>query len=72
MVAYCILHDVDSLLVNDINVIDLNLRNNLLARASYVSIPRMDRNTPINVTIGMEMKKIVEVNGLEQLFKIQV
>ena len=72
MAMVCIIHDVDTNLVNDINVIDMNLRKGLLARASIESIPRADRNKPIDVTLGMEMKKIIKVNELDQQLKIQV
>jgi len=59
-------------LVDGINVIDMKLRAGLLARASTESVPLFEKSKPINVTLGIEMKKIVEVNEVEQKFKIQV
>ena len=68
---------VDCDLVEGTNVIDMKLRAGLLARASTESVPLFDKSNPINVTLGIEMKKIVEVRiffdsykpGLACLFK---
>ena len=48
--------------VNDINVIDMKLRNHLLAATSTLSVPVVDRSRPINVTLGIEMKKVIQGN----------
>ena len=52
---------VDCDLVEGTNVIDMKLRAGILARASTESVPLFDKSNPINVTLGIEMKKIVEV-----------
>ena len=49
-------------LIDGLNVVDMKLRQGLLSRTSQMSVPVRDRNKPINVTLGMELKKIVDVS----------
>ena len=50
-------------LVDGLNVVDMKLRQGLLSRTSQFSVPVRDRNKAINVTLGMELKKIVDVSN---------
>ena len=51
-------------LVEGLNLVEMNLRQGLLSRTSQMSVPVIDKTKPINVTLGMELKKIVDVSNI--------
>ena len=48
--------------VDNINMVDLQLRKQLLATISTLTVPVVDSNKPINITLGLEMKKVRRTN----------